>query len=893
MEILRLESVLAWLRSGCDSWLIVSGLFATVLVLNRFRWAKPYVAGFVFPISLLLFRKVSLYIPLSGTLSTEDQVIFWSTYSYVYFALLLPAHIGLLFGMWANDRSSLDSNFAPALFTVGIFQLIASTVLLPIDGSSHLITPFLSHIGAVKLLLISPALLGLTGIALIIHLYFAIHRQSHSAQAINKLLLGALVVCSMAQFCLQPWPLSQVRAALSVNESPLVKETMPRSKVVKETSDVLGEWTSSLRQIKQCEVNFLEGPEVRFNDCEIRGLAASLTNKSRDWTPKFSGIEAIFWGGAILGLLLLAGLAQKLVRKSRGDTSTTSVAYDQPISDWKNIVPSMNRRTLPLNKWHYLTAAYTALVFAIGIYAESSFSTAMGVIGLSGLVFIFEYKFLMEGLLFNTFHTLVYAVGIRDRKGRRGLSRLAGVALNRAENVSNLMESQPDQFLLALTAADNTRLNIPKLLPRGIQESQLAAHPACTTLTRVDFLIHGLKRLDAVELMPRNLWPRALNALVRSKYSEARRVATTCDGISRSTLIKFCCEDVESEVWEAALARLVRESVQPGEAARLAKSKHAQVRIAAIEYLPRDAVLSVCYKDSSEEVRTKAWHKLEPQLTQDESDELSESSFSDVRLNVVGKGKLSSVRLKWLRWHDPNRDVRQQAFERFPGEVSPLTAQRMLRSRYSDVRLRMVQSLNLSAAKLEKIYETDPDEAVRQAAWRRLFKGLPVNEAETILENNRLILRPAVVQSSDFSRERLVALCANDWQTAVREAAWEKLRVKLNRSDALQLSRSLYGEVRLWAMQSRLLTREEVAELLRSEKYRPAAIEAWEILRDELTADEADKVSWSAINSIRVEAINSGLLTAERLRELSRDPIVAVREAVRRQVTKATSTITV
>ena len=890
MEILSLESVLNWLRSGCDSWAVICGLLAIVLALDRFGWAKPYVSGFVFPVSLLLFRKVSLYIPLSGTLSTEDQVIFWSTYAYVYFVLLLPTHIGFLFGIWAGVR---DGHFRPEFlavlpgigFFVGSFHLIASTMLLPIDGWSHFVTPFLSHIGAVKLLLINPAFLVLVGIVLIIHLFFAIHRQSHNAQAINKLLLGSLVVCSLIQFCLQPWPLSQVRAALSVDESRPFETAQPSSETVPEIRNVLGHWIAGLSRTKQCEVNFLEGSEAQFDqDCKVRGSAANLAKQSRDWTPKFSGVEAIFWGGVVLGLLLFAGLIQKLVRKPRGDTNTVSATYHQPISSWRSIVPSVQKKALPLRKWPYLAAVIIALAFTLGIYVKSSLLTGAGVVGMSGLVFIFEYNFLMEGLVFYTLNTLVHAVGIRDRKGRRGLSRLADVALNRARSESTLMEFQPDQFLLALRAGDKThRMDVPDLLQRGAQNS-LAAHPACTILTRIDFLINGLNKLDSVELLPRDLWPKALNALVRSKFGEARRVATTCDGISRDTLFKFCCEDPEPAVWQAALERLERESLQERDAIRLARSKHAEVRIAAIKYLPRNAVLDLCYRDQFEEVRTNAWHKLEPQLTVDEGNELSQSSFGDVRLKVVRKGKLSPDRLKWLRWRDPDGDVRQQAFEQTPGKVGRLTAWRMLRSPYSDVRLRVVQSNNLSISRLAKIYDKDADEVVRQAAWRQLFKGLPVEEAETILENNRLILRPSVVQSSDFSRDRLVALCANDWQTAVREAAWEKLRTQLNPSEAVKLSCSLYGAVRLWAVQSRLLTREQLVELCRNDNYRPVALEASKILRQELTVDEAEKVSSSPISDIRVAAINSTLLTAKRLDELSRDPIVAVRQAARRQL---------
>jgi hypothetical protein len=349
-------------------------------------------------------------------------------------------------------------------------------------------------------------------------------------------------------------------------------------------------------------------------------------------------------------------------------------------------------------------------------------------------------------------------------------------------------------------------------------------------------------------------------------------------------LIKFCREDSDPKVALAALEALGLESLRKRELTKLAASKHAQIRIVTIERLPRHAVLNLCCSDSSDEVRTTAWHKLEPQLTVDESDTLSRSSFGDVRLNVVRKNKVPESRLNWLRWRDPSPDVRQEAFERAPGEAGWLTRWRMLRSPYVDVRVRMVQSNNLSKARLAKIYSQDKDEAVRQAAWHQLFKGLPDQEAEAVLEKDRLTLRPLVVKSSHFPRERLVELCRNDWQTAVRENAWKKLRAQLNPSEALRLSGSQYGEVRLWVIQSGVLSREQVVELCRSDRYRPASIAAWEFLRNELTAVEAEKVSRSPNSNIRIKAIDSGLLPPARLRELSTDSIVTVREAARRQL---------
>jgi hypothetical protein len=135
-----------------------------------------------------------------------------------------------------------------------------------------------------------------------------------------------------------------------------------------------------------------------------------------------------------------------------------------------------------------------------------------------------------------------------------------------------------------------------------------------------------------------------------------------------------------------------------------------------------------------------------------------------------------------------------------------------------------------------------------------------------------------------FSRERLVSLCANDWQTAVRHAAFEKLRARLTPSEAAVLGSSRYAEVREWVLRLPVLPREQVVELCRNEKDRPTAMEAWKILSDGLTAFEAERVSASWNSDIRVKAIDSGLLSDERLRELSEDWIIVVREAAQKQL---------
>ncbi|MGH9854999.1 MAG: hypothetical protein ACREBD_34650, partial [Blastocatellia bacterium] len=138
MERSLLDPIWKLFQLGCDSWQFVAGLLVVAAVLSRFDRTKPYVSGFVFPAFLLFFRKIALYIPLIGALSTEDQIIFWSTGAFCYFVISLLAQVAILITIWVVTRELADGGLSmgtgealPGLiFGFLIGSLIGSTVLL-------------------------------------------------------------------------------------------------------------------------------------------------------------------------------------------------------------------------------------------------------------------------------------------------------------------------------------------------------------------------------------------------------------------------------------------------------------------------------------------------------------------------------------------------------------------------------------------------------------------------------------------------------------------------------------------------------------------------------------------------------------------------------------------
>lgn len=922
MESLSLESIWTAFQLAGDSWWVVSGALAVALLLSSFARTRPYAAGFVLPLALLLFRKIALYIPVSGALSTTDQIAFWSLTAWVFFALSLLMHAGLLAAISFASKSETKDDFLAITLGLGfwlsVIQLGSSAGLLPMDWPNHWITPFLTHIVALKLLLIHPLLLPLVGLALALHLYFAVFRQRHTVREANKLLLAALMITGLLQFSMQPWQVGATQSAILA--------ARPGVNFAAETSSFLSDWVGKLNDIERCQVNAVEQPlQSVYQDCKVQEIARSLPSSWRvrasgEWqagqTAKYQ--EEYNWPvwaraisewqvalAAILALVLLVLVGWLYRTRAEGVTPPEQDTHHQPIGNWQEVRLAAGSSAAVLSPWEFFAIMLVGIFISVGLIIaglyfhnspallsgkDSSFLIGLGIAVLAVPWLLAEWKLLVEWWVSGTRETLVQAVVARDRKGHRSPTALARAALNKISNQQEVLNSQPDQFLLTLAVeekGDYATMAANCLRPgagRTSSTDTLAAHPACTALTLVDFTVKG--EPGAAGFIPRSLWPRAVNRLLRSKRSEARIAATTCQAISRATLVGLCRNDPEAAVWQAAWQRLSAEKLEPEEAFALTKSRHAQVRVNVIETarLPREVLLDLCHGDSADKVREAAWRRLEAGLTPQESDKLSRSRFAAMRRCAVLSGVLSASRLKQLRWRDQDVDVRRQAFARTRNQVTPREARQMARSSHEDVRLEAVQSGQLAEAELNRLYAKDQSAAVQQAAWGQLHKGMPVDEAEAILKASDITLRPAAVLASALPRPRLLDLCGGDLQEEVRKAAWEKLRPELDGAEAEALGQSLYGGVRLWATQSRLLPRARLVKMCSGDTFKAVREEAWKVLQAGLTPTEAETLSRAADADVRLWAVKSDLLALERLRELAQDVNYAVREAARRRL---------
>lgn len=904
IDILSFTSTWQGFQRACDSWPVVTGLFGLALILTRFQAMRPYVSGLVVPAALLFFRKVALYIPVSGTLSTEDEVFFWSTGAYLFFGLLLIVHAGVLaFICWEED-AFFTEELAAAPFPYLFFILPASVLLLPMDGWSHLLTPFLSHIAVAKLLFINPWLLPLVGGALIIHLAFACYRLSEGAREINKLLLVALMAGGIVQFGLQPWQLKDAREAIGVEESwEIFNSSFPSTNTkIQEADQFLTDWIARLDRIEQFKVNLVEPAKQNVYEAQTRqALVARLHRPWTNLTNHFDGTQVVLCGALALALLILARWPRSATEEATDLVALPDAeTYRQALAPANNRVPPISQKALALNKWLYPLMVLSGLLIAVGIILKSAPVTGTGIAGLSIFWVMIEFMLLINRWLLRTADTLVQAIYIRDRKGRRVPTRLACKAMDRADEVEEVLNVQPAQFLLALAAsnregyAQTAALRLWPGMQAGFASTgSLATHPGCTTLTRLEFLANREHDGRAADLLPRNLWQSAIQTLAQSKFSDARVAATRCRDIARETLIALCGNDPEAEVRESAWRHL-EGSLRAHDVAQLIRSKQADVRGAVLEsatvlegrMLPRRTALTLCYGDSSDEVRDRAWRYVAPEVTQSQTKKLSASPFRDVRLHAVRSGKLPRRRLKRLLLHDPDREVRHHAFEKIKTEISQHEVRLMVGSQYSDVRLRAIQSGYPEDAKLEQLCLRDLDKDVRQAAWKALYNRLAFDKIKGLLEKDPLTLLPCAIESGDLPRESLLKHCASDWQSEVRQKAWEKLRSELIATEAVSLSQSIYGEVRLGAIQTGLLPRERLLVMCYRDENTQVRRQAWRKLCDGLTAVEAEAASHSIDHCVRLAATESNLLSPARLRELTQDEFVAVRAAARRAVEK-------
>ncbi|MEW6212703.1 MAG: hypothetical protein AB1631_30540 [Acidobacteriota bacterium] len=337
----------------------------------------------------------------------------------------------------------------------------------------------------------------------------------------------------------------------------------------------------------------------------------------------------------------------------------------------------------------YIVLTISAVLLALGVvwrlYWASSTNArtaatatiAIGLAGLCSYLFLAQYRLLIEEWISDNSFLLEESSSRRDLRGKRSTGQ-----------------------------------------PYAISE--------CTVLARIDLIetIDANKRRAAIESLPDALWPRAINALLKSKQPDGRIAA---------------------------------------------------VRLSNI---PRRAVVKVCLKDPDASARKVAWEKIASDLSPREARQLSKAIHEDARSFAVGSGKLSRRLLLRRCRRDKHPNVRAIAWEQIEERLTSAEAARLLKSRHEDARRRALHSGLLPRRLLARSCSKDKDSSLRRAAWEMLRDDLTRSEATGLSRSRHGQTRSWAVASGRLTGWRLFWMSISDQDSSVSKSAREQRRAR-------------------------------------------------------------------------------------------------------------------
>lgn len=265
-------------------WPGVAGAVALTALATAFRRTRASAIVLAVPAFLLVFRKVALYIPIPGALSTDDRIVFWSTGSLVYTCLSLCWITGATYviasdqARTARRRGSQESfvGFAGLAFGASIAlqyyppALLVPVILLPIEGWNHLTMPLVFGAAALKILLVSPLLLPAIAATAVMAVVLPRVVSIRSTFEIQQLIVVLACVGALGQLAHDGTIVRDVRRRVEKIESWGNNEAA-------ETSGYLGTWFGRLGNIGRCEVNSIDTSGKFHGDgCRIRDAMLSL-----------------------------------------------------------------------------------------------------------------------------------------------------------------------------------------------------------------------------------------------------------------------------------------------------------------------------------------------------------------------------------------------------------------------------------------------------------------------------------------------------------------------------------------------------------------------------------------------------------------------------------------
>jgi hypothetical protein len=300
-----------------ERWDFVFVLFALTALARLSPRLRRHISAWVLPTALLLARKVVLFVPVSGAVSTEDRVVFWSATAYWYHFILLVLFVLIVLGIRYRERLPWDS--------LGCLSLVLLVVLvgcaawmLPIVGLSYFYMPVIALLGATKLLLVSPALWWVAWLTLFVQTVFLLSGAAGAGREVNKLALTCVLLSGAGYFGVQaiasaPSIVAEINNGWKATAEPDAGKTLPGVSGMPENWEptFLDFWVEKLPEMERLGLNVVERRVPYDNPASVRGRAAP--RMSHPWgmdSQEWAAPASLLWGGLIFVLLLL--LAERL-----------------------------------------------------------------------------------------------------------------------------------------------------------------------------------------------------------------------------------------------------------------------------------------------------------------------------------------------------------------------------------------------------------------------------------------------------------------------------------------------------------------------------------------------------------------------------------------------------
>jgi hypothetical protein len=207
----------------------------------------------------------------------------------------------------------------------------------------------------------------------------------------------------------------------------------------------------------------------------------------------------------------------------------------------------------------------------------------------------------------------------------------------------------------------------------------------------------------------------------------------------------------------------------------------------------------------------------------------------------------------------------------------PKAVRSLLRSRVAGARIVGVSSHAGAHRTVLRLCRVDPDQTVRRAGWDVVRPSLTAEEAERLCTSKFEDARLFALESRVLTRSCLMRM-TGDESTAVIQAAWNQLSAGLTLTEARRLLKRRHADIRARAVGCAGLERRRVMSAATGDGDAQVRGRAAEIL-GELSPPEAIALSHSRHADARRHAIGSGRLSRARLLTLLADPNETTRGA--------------